>query len=77
MAKIIAWLRGFEHKSFEAITAAFHRAHDELLSLAAHHGGKTVEKGKIIARLETEIDKHREEAERAIGAARKIGGLIA
>jgi hypothetical protein len=77
MTKIITWLRGLEHRSFETITSGLSKMRDELHSLASFHGLKTVEKAKSISQLGTEIEAHKAEAQKAIIAATNIGGLLA
>lgn len=74
--KIFAWLGVIEHKSFSVITSGLNKMVDELHSLSAHHGLKTVEKSAAITQLEADIHAHIDEASKATAAAVKIGALL-
>ena len=74
--KIFAWLGVVEHKSFDHITSGLKKMEDELRSLAAHHGLKTVEKNAAVHQLHVEINAHIDEAAKASAAATKIGALL-
>lgn len=74
---ILAWLGVIEHKSFENITSGLTKMVDDLLSLASFHGLQTVSKDAKVNQLIDEITSHKDEAQKAIAVATKIGGLLA